>query len=136
MHLKIITHEKVVFDEDADEIRTRGVNGEFGILPNHVPFMSALDIGVTKVVHNGEARYFTTMGGIFQFQNNEAVILTDIAEDGNDIDVTRAKEAMKRAKTRLEEKAETLDSKRAEAALARAVARLKATKNNNYSNSY
>ena len=130
MHLKIITHEKVVFDEDVNEIRTRGVNGEFGILPNHVPFMSALDIGVTKVVQNGEAHYFTTMGGIFQFQNNEAVILTDIAEDGNDIDVTRAKEAMKRAKNRLEEKAETLDSKRAEAALARAVARLKATKNN------
>ena len=42
MRLKIITHEKVVFDEDVDEIYTRGVDGEFGILKNHVPVMSAL----------------------------------------------------------------------------------------------
>ena len=130
MHLKIITHEKVIFDEDVDEIRTRGTNGEFGILPNHIPFMSALEIGVTKVVQNGEPRYFTTMGGIFQFQDNEAVILTDTAEDGKDIDVARAKEALARAQARLAEKSAELDAKRAEAAAARAMARLKATMNN------
>ena len=129
MHLKIITHEKVVFDEDVDEIRTSGASGEFGILPNHIPFMSALEIGVTKVVQNGEPRYFTTMGGIFQFQNNEAVILTDTAEDGKDIDVARAQEALKRAQARLEERSENIDIKRAEAAIARAMVRLKATAN-------
>ena len=54
MRLKIITHEKVVFDEDVDEIYTKGVDGEFGILKNHVPVMSALDIGVTKAVQNNQ----------------------------------------------------------------------------------
>ena len=129
MHLKIITLEKVVFDEDVDEIRTRGVNGAFGILPNHVPFMSALAIGVTKVIQNGKAQYFTTMGGVFQFQNDEAVILTDTAESGKDIDVMRAKEALKRAQARLADKNAAIDAKRAEAAVARAMARLKATMN-------
>ena len=129
MHLRIITHEKVVFDEDVDEIRTSGTSGEFGILPNHIPFMSALEIGVTKVVQGGSPRYFTTMGGIFQFQDNEAVILTDTAEDGKDIDVARAKESLRRAQARLAEKSAELDAKRAEASVARAMARLKATMN-------
>jgi len=50
LHLKITTHERVVFDSDVDEISAKGVQGEFGILPNHVPFMSALDIGVAKIM--------------------------------------------------------------------------------------
>ena len=129
MHLKIITHEKVVFDEDVDEIYTRGVDGEFGILKNHIPIMSALDIGVTKVVQNGNYRYFTTMGGVLQFKDNEAVILTPTAEDGNDIDVVRAKEALSRARSKLAERDAKLDVKRTEAAIARALARLKATMN-------
>ena len=129
MHLKIITHEKVVFDEDVDEIYTRGVDGEFGILKNHIPIMSALDIGVTKVVQNGNYRYFTTMGGVLQFKDNEAVILTPTAEDGNDIDVVRAQEALSRAKAKLAERDAKIDVKRTEAAIARALARLKATMN-------
>ena len=129
MHLKIITHEKLVFDEDVDEIYTRGTDGEFGILPNHIPLMSALDIGVTKIVQNGKYRYFTTMGGVFQFKDNEAVILTQTAEDGKDIDVARAREALEKAKAMLVERDAELDIKRTEAALARAMARLKATMN-------
>ncbi len=130
MHLKIITHEKVVFDEDVDEIYSRGVDGEFGILPNHIPVMTALDIGVTKVIQSGTPRYFTTMGGVFQFKDNEGILLTTTAEDGRDIDVARAKEALERAKAHLAEHNAELDIKRAEAALARAMARLKASLNN------
>lgn len=129
MHLKIITHEKVVFDEDVDEIYSRGVDGEFGILPNHIPVMTALDIGVTKVIQSGTPRYFTTMGGVFQFKDNEGILLTTTAEDGRDIDVARAKEALERAKAHLAERNAELDIKRAEAAMARAMARLKASLN-------
>lgn len=130
MHLKIITHDKIVFDEDVDEIYTRGVDGEFGILKGHVPVMSALDVGVTRAVQNNEIRMFTTMGGIFQFKDDNALILTDIAEGGNDIDVTRARSAKERAEARLADKNAEIDAKRAEAALARAKARLKAALNN------
>ncbi len=129
MRLKIITHEKVVFDEDVDEIYTRGVDGEFGILKNHVPVMSALDIGVTKVIQNGRSINFATMGGVLQFKDNECIILTTTAERGDQIDVARAKEALARAKARLEEHQAEVDAKRAEAALARAMVRLKATLN-------
>lgn len=130
MHLKIITHEKVVFDSDVDEIYTKTVDGEIGILKNHVPIMSALDIGVTKAIIKGKPLFFTTMGGVLQFADDEALILTPTAESGNEIDVVRAKDALKRARARLSDAQASLDTKRAEAAIARALARLKATLNN------
>ena len=130
MHLKIITHEKVVFDSDVDEIYTRTVDGEIGILKNHVPIMSALDIGVTKAIKGSDTLYFTTMGGVLQFKNEEALILTPTAESGDEIDVVRARDALKRAKARLSEAEANIDTKRAEAAVARALARLKVTMNN------
>ena len=130
MHLKIITHDRVVFDEDVDEIYSKGVDGEFGILKGHVPFMSALDIGITKVVQSGKTKLFTTMGGVFQFKNDEGLILTQCAECGDEIDEVRARDAMERAKARLAEHSASVDAKRAEPALARAMVRLKATMNN------
>ena len=126
MHLKLITHDKVVFDEDVSEIYTKGVDGEFGILENHVPVMTALDVGITKVVKDEKPILFTTMGGVFQFKDNNAIILTDMAENGADIDVARAKSAMERAQARLLEKSVEIDIRRAEAALARAKTRLQA----------
>ncbi len=129
MHLKIITHEKVVFDENVDEIYTKTTDGEMGVLKNHVPIMSALDIGVTKAVKDNVPIYFTTMGGVFQYKDDEALILTTTAERGEEIDVARAKEALKRAQARLADSEAEIDAKRAEAAVARAMARLKATLN-------
>lgn len=129
MHLKLITHDKVVFDEDVNEIYARGVDGEFGILENHVPVMTALDIGVTKAIKDGSTFLFATMGGILQFKDNNAIILTDTAESGNDIDVARANSAKARAEARLADKKAEIDTKRAEAALARAKARLKVALN-------
>lgn len=128
LHLKITTHEKVVFDSDVEEIYSKGAQGEFGILPNHVPFMTALEIGVTKVVVDGKPKTFATMGGIFQLKNNDALILTQAAESAEEIDVRRAEEAKRRAEERLEGTGpDESDVKRAEIALSRAMARLKAS---------
>ena len=119
MHLKIVTHEKVVYDDNVEEIYSKGIDGEFGVLKNHIPFMTALDVGVTKVVKDGEVKLFTTMGGIFQYADDEAVILTNSSECGDDIDVNRAKEAKERAEQRLHDRNEDIDEHRAEAALSR-----------------
>ncbi len=129
MHLKIITHEKVVFDDNVDEIYTKTTDGEMGILKNHVPVMAALDIGVTKAIKDNQPILFTTMGGVLQFKENEALILTTTAERGDEIDVARAKEALNRAKARLADSEAEIDAKRAEAAVARAMVRLKAKLN-------
>ena len=126
MHLKIITQEKAVFDNDVDEIYTRGVDGEFGILKGHVPIMAALDIGVTRVKIGNETKAFTTMGGVLQFKDEECLILTTLAEAGDEIDEMRARESLERGRRLLKEANAQMDAKRIEASIARAKARLKA----------
>lgn len=129
MHLKIITQERVVFDSDVDEIYTKGVDGEFGILKGHVPVMSALDIGVTRVKIGNETKAFTTMGGVLQFKDEECLILTTLAEAGDEIDEMRARESLEKGRRLLKEANAKIDAKRIEASIARAKARLKAKLN-------
>lgn len=126
MKLKIITQERVVFDQEVDEIYSKGLDGEFGLLKGHIPVMTALDIGVTRAVKDGEVKRFTTMGGILQFKDEECLILTTLAEPGEEIDEARAREALERARANLRNANARMDAKRAEAAIARAEARLKA----------
>ena len=126
MKLKIITQERVVFDEQVDSIFSKGIDGEFGILKGHIPMMTALDIGVTRAYIGDEEKKFTTMGGILQFKDEECLILTTLAEPGEEIDEARAREALEKAKRNLRNAEARMDAKRAEAAIARAEARLKA----------
>ena len=129
MQLKIITHERVVFDGEADEIIIQTKSGQMGILKDHIPLTTVLEVGVTKIKQGDKDKFFATMGGIFQFKDNVATILTDVCEDGCDIDITRANAAKNRAEARLADGTAKVDSQRAQAALARSLARLKAALN-------
>ena len=126
MKLKIITHERIVYEGEVSELVLHTINGMIGVLQDHIPITTPLEIGVTKAKVGEKFKYFATMGGIFQFKDNNAVILTDICEDSEDIDVTRAKAAKERAEARLADVTAELDAQRAQAALARSMARLKA----------
>ena len=130
MHLKVITHENIIFDEDVNEIYLKGIDGEFGVLEGHEPIMASLVIGVTKIVKGSDVKLFTTMGGIFQLKDGQAIILANAGEFGEDIDVARAEQAKERAQARLAEVNAQIDAKRAEAAFARAMVRLKAAMKN------
>ena len=126
MKLKIITQERVVFDQEVDSVYSKGIDGEFGLLKGHLPMMTALDIGVTRAYIGDEIKKFTTMGGILQFKDEECLILTTLAEPGEEIDEARARQALEQAKLKLKNAQARIDAKRAEAAIARAEARLKA----------
>ena len=126
MKLKIITQERVVFDQDVDSVYSKGIDGEFGLLKGHLPMMTALDIGVTRAYIGDKVKKFTTMGGILQFKDEECLILTTLAEPGEEIDEARARQALEQAKLKLKNAQARMDAKRAEAAIARAEARLKA----------
>ena len=117
IHLKVITHENIVYEDDIDELYVQAADGRLGILKNHIPVICSLAIGVTSIA---------TMGGILQFANNRATILTDIAELDCDIDLVRAQHAKQRAEARLKAHDETIDIVRAQFALAKAIARISA----------
>ena len=129
MQLKIITHERIIFDGEADELVIQTPAGQMGILKDHIPMTTVLDVGVTKAKQGDIERFFATMGGVFQLKDNVATILTDVCEDGCDIDVARANAAKSRAEARLADSDAKIDSQRAQAALARSLARLKAALN-------
>ena len=127
---KIITPEKTVYAEEVDYVGAQGVKGSFGVMPNHIPFMTTLDIDTAKVLKDGREEIFSIMGGVFQFKDNEAIILTEAAERGSDIDASRAKLAKERAEA-LKSSAQTeREIKKANMAIAKAMARLKAASKN------
>jgi len=124
---KVVTHEKVVFDSEVDAIYAPGTEGRFGVLPNHIPCIYPLKVGVTKAINGDKETCISTMGGIFRFSNNEAAILTDVAEMGCDIDVMRANAAKERAEKRLAGKQSDIEILRAQLALSKAIARINAS---------
>lgn len=129
IHLKIITHEKIVYENDIDELYCMGMDGSFGILPDHTPFMSALAIGVTQTVVNGKNDYFAIIGGVLQFTNNQAVILSEEAENGKDIDITVAKAEKERLEARIGSPEAQKNIQAENKALAMALAKFKAAMN-------
>lgn len=126
MRLKIITHERIVYEGEVEELVIQTTSGQMGILKDRLPITTVLDIGVTKAKVGDSYKFFATMGGVFQFKDNNATILTDVCEDGCDIDITRANAAKNRAEARLADNNEKINAQRAQAALARSLARLKA----------
>lgn len=126
IHIKIITPEKIIFEDDVDFISAKGIKGSFGVYPDHIPFMSTLDVDTAKIVKDGKEIIFSVIGGAFQLKNNEAVILTEASENGSDIDTVRAKLSKERAEAELKKAETQKDVKLANAAIARAMARLKA----------
>ena len=132
IHLKVITHEKIVYENDIDELYVQAKDGRLGILKNRLPIICALNVGVTKVIYNKESQCISTMGGILQFANNQATILTDIAELDCDINVARAKQAKERALARLRARDENIDMARVQIALAKAIARISASEKKHF----
>jgi F-type H+-transporting ATPase subunit epsilon len=126
IHLKVITHQKIVFEDDIDELYVQATDGRLGILKNHIPILATLNVGVARVVKGKESQCLAVMGGILKFANNEAIILTDVAELECDIDVARAKHAKERALARMQAKDENLDMVRVQVALSKAIARINA----------
>ena len=126
MKLKIITHERIVYEGEVEELVIQTTSGQMGILKDRLPITTVLDIGVTKAKVGDSYKVFATMGGVFQLKDNNATILTDVCEDGCDIDITRANAAKNRAEARLADNNEKINAQRAQAALARSLARLKA----------
>eukprot|EP00831_Metopus_contortus_P003637 TRINITY_DN11344_c0_g4_i1.p1 TRINITY_DN11344_c0_g4~~TRINITY_DN11344_c0_g4_i1.p1 ORF type:complete len:315 (+),score=54.65 TRINITY_DN11344_c0_g4_i1:51-995(+) len=103
--------------------------GEFGILPNHVPFLSALGIGNLHYNQSGKAHYVFIAGGFAEVSSNKVTILAEVAEKATEIDVTRAQKAKERAEQRAAAAKEKIEAARNQAALKRAISRINCKSN-------
>ncbi|SHN54608.1 F0F1 ATP synthase subunit epsilon [Desulfovibrio litoralis] len=123
LQVEIVTPDRLVLDEKADYVSATGIGGEFGVLPNHVPYLTALKIGSLYYKANGKNHYAFISGGFAEVSDNKVTILAESAELVEQIDLERAKKAKERAEKRLASK-EDYDQSRAEIALQRAIIRI------------
>ena len=126
IHCRIVTPEGVYREFETPILNIETEEGQRGILPNHMPLVTMLKIGVLSCDIEGVRKYFAIAGGLLSFRDNVAEIITDAVESQEEIDKERAKEAIERANKRLQQVGENpnVDQRRAEIALKKALNRL------------
>jgi len=128
LNLEVVTPTKLVVSEQVDLCTVPGSEGVFGVMANHAPILSTLNIGEVHYQKDGDQVRVAISGGFVEVSSNKMTVLAEAAEISEEIDVERALKAKERAEKRLQEAAsgrEDIDIARAKAALARALARLK-----------
>lgn len=123
--LDIVTPEGLVYSEVIEHLRAPGIEGSFGVLVGHTPFMTSLAIGEVDVTQGGKVRALATSGGFIEVTPERTVILAQTAEFAEVIDLERAEAARDRAQERLRAKHPDTDFDRAQAALMRAINRIR-----------
>ena len=122
--IEIVTPTRVITEEDVSYLRCPGVDGSFGVMAGHTEAIIALSIGEVKVEVGNKEKWIATSGGFVDVSSEKVLLLLETAEQSFEINVERAKAAMKRAKDRIKSEGK-VDVFRAEVALIRAINRLK-----------
>ena len=122
--IEIVTPTRVITEENVSYLRCPGVDGSFGVMAGHTDGIIALSVGEVKVEIGNKEKWIATSGGFADISSKKVLLLLETAEQSFEIDVERAKTAMKRAKDRIVDSSK-IDIFRAESALIRAINRLK-----------
>ncbi len=126
--LKIITPDRVFFEEEVSMVEFNTVEGEVGIYKEHIPMTMIIAPGILNITKDGEIKEAALHAGFAEVLPDKVTILAEIIEWPSEIDVARAEESKQRAEERIRENAPGTDMKRAELSLKRAVARIQTVK--------
>jgi len=124
LKLEIITPDAVVYSEDVEMVTLPGVEGQLGILPQHIRLMTQMVPGEMIVRKSGHDDLFAVGGGLIEITGERVSILTDMAIAADRIDEAKVEEARQRAEARLREKNSDEEVASVNAALARSLAQL------------
>nr|YP_010287910.1 ATP synthase CF1 epsilon subunit [Carex kokanica]YP_010565019.1 ATP synthase CF1 epsilon subunit [Carex lithophila]UKU08342.1 ATP synthase CF1 epsilon subunit [Carex kokanica]UZA62151.1 ATP synthase CF1 epsilon subunit [Carex lithophila] len=101
LKLCVLTPNRIILDSEVKEIILSTNSGQIGVLPNHTPIATALDIGLLRIRINDQWLRVALMGGFARIGNNEIIILGNDAEISTDIDPQEAQEALEIAEANL-----------------------------------
>jgi F-type H+-transporting ATPase subunit epsilon len=101
--VRVITPDKIVWDEAAEEIILPSSTGQLGILTGHAPLLTALNIGVLRVRAVKDWQSIAVMGGFAEVENNEVKVLVNGADIGKNINKEAAQQEYNQAQTNLDE---------------------------------
>jgi len=125
IRLRVVTPSRMLLDEEVDEVTAPGELGEFGVLPNHIAFLTTLVPGELSYKQGATKTTLAVSGGYAEVLDNVMTVLAPAAEFAGEIDAARAQRAKERAEKMMAELSlEEKDWEMAEAALQRALARL------------
>jgi len=130
LNLRVMAPNRIVWNSEAQEIILSTNSGQIGILPNHAPLLTALDIGVMKVRINSDWSTMALMGGFAMIENNQLTILVNEAEKGSEINPEEAQQAFDLAQESLNQATGKKQTIEANLTFQRAKARLEAVKAN------
>mgnify|MGYP001284618882 CR=1 FL=1 len=132
--LRVLAPDKSVFDGPADEIILPSTTGLLGVLPGHISMVTALDIGVMRVLTNGNWNSIALMGGFAEVEADDVTVLVNGAELGESINSSSAEAELEKAKTNLsqfEGQDPSTEKLKAQQVLSHARARVQASKSLN-----
>nr|YP_009433804.1 ATP synthase CF1 epsilon subunit [Hypolytrum nemorum]ANP26018.1 ATP synthase CF1 epsilon subunit [Hypolytrum nemorum] len=101
LKLCVLTPNRIILDSEVKEIILSTNSGQIGVLPNHAPIATAVDIGLLRIRFNDQWLRVALMGGFARIGNNEITILGNDAEISTDIDPQEAQEALEIAEANL-----------------------------------
>jgi len=124
LNVRVITPDKVVYDASAEELILPSSTGQLGILTDHAPLLTALDIGVMRLKSNGSWTSIVLMEGFAEVEDNKVTILSNGADEGSNIDSKVAQTELEKitllvdqATTKKEKIEATLELRKAKARL-------------------
>jgi F-type H+-transporting ATPase subunit epsilon len=125
LELEIVTPDKLLVKEPADEVQIPGKAGDIGVLPGHAPLITELTIGEIAYKHSGKTEHLSVAWGFAEVLPDKVTILAQTAERAQDIDVKRAQDAKARAEEALKNPTPDLDYQATLDAVKRAEVRMK-----------
>nr|YP_008378789.1 ATP synthase CF1 epsilon subunit [Najas flexilis]AFY64153.1 ATP synthase CF1 epsilon subunit [Najas flexilis] len=132
LNLCVLTPNRMVWNSEVKEIILSTNSGQIGVLPNHVPIATAVDIGVLRIRLNDRWLTVALMGGFARIGNNEITILGNDAELCTDIDPQEAQQTLEIAEANLSRAKGKRQIIEANLARRRAITRVEASKNTLY----
>nr|AXR87626.1 ATP synthase CF1 epsilon subunit [Paederia scandens]AXR87710.1 ATP synthase CF1 epsilon subunit [Paederia scandens]AXR87793.1 ATP synthase CF1 epsilon subunit [Paederia scandens]AXR87877.1 ATP synthase CF1 epsilon subunit [Paederia scandens]QJU04242.1 ATP synthase CF1 epsilon subunit [Pothos scandens] len=130
LNLCVLTPNRIIWDSEVKEIILSTNSGQIGVLPNHAPIATAVDIGLLRIHVNDQWLTVALMGGFARIGNNEITILGNDAEISTDIDPQEAQQALEKAEANLSKAKGKRQAIEANLALRRARTRVEARNNN------
>ena len=103
IRFRVVTPSRLLLDEEVDEVTAPGALGEFGVLPNHISFLSLLEPGEMSYKQAAAKHYLAVSGGYAEVLDNVMTVLAPAAEFAAEIDAGRAQRAKERAEKRIAE---------------------------------
>lgn len=127
LNLTVVSAEDNLFTGKVKSIQVTGTEGELGVLPGHIPLLTAIKPGIVKIVlENGTEEVMYVSGGFLEVQPNTVTVLADVAIRGKELDGDRILEAKRKAEQNIVAAAKDTNYELLAAKLSKELAKLRA----------